>query len=220
MTGNLPFAMELRSTELLSTELRSVFCRFDNLKRAIALLGAMLAMLSGVVQDAHLCCVLGGCDLGGYTVASVEVQCCEHAAVTLESCCHSVTLESCCHSVSLESCCHSSVVTDESCPHSQDCQSNRPVVAPSAPEDGDHRSDGNCPCPSECWCHHAPQPLELPKTAREPTELVLIGFVSSSVATTVAVDSPPMSPHLTALDSALAARSSLQRCAQLCRFLI
>jgi hypothetical protein len=64
-----------------------VFGRYDNLKRAIALLGVMLA-LSSVAMDARLLCRLGEC-----AVFSNEDPCSEHASCETDPCGHLHTCE-------------------------------------------------------------------------------------------------------------------------------
>ncbi|QEG37203.1 hypothetical protein [Bythopirellula goksoeyrii] len=100
------------------------------------------------------------------------------------------------------------------CCHSHDCHASK--VATPAESDPSH----DCPCPPECWCHQAPQPLELPRTAPEPTELLLQGFVCNPASTIVMANCDFLSSQSAAGAIEDAVETSAERCAHLCRFLI
>ncbi|QEG35887.1 hypothetical protein Pr1d_31930 [Bythopirellula goksoeyrii] len=158
-----------------------VFRHYDNSKRAIALLGVVLALSSGF-QQAHWLCELGGCKAAAVAVTSCE----HHCAVT------------------------------HSCSHSHGCNADKP----SGSEDCSGSQNGSCPCPPECWCHQAPQPLELPRSAPEPNELLLQGFVGGTVSVSAVANCDSASLHISAWANEAMVESSPERCAHLCRFLI
>ncbi len=158
-----------------------MFRHYDNSKRAIALLGVVLALSSGF-QQAHWLCELGGCK-----AASVADKSCEHDSKVTHSCTHS---------------------------HGYN------IGKPSASEDCDQSQKGSCPCPPECWCHQAPQPLELPRSAPEPAELLLQGFVCGFANENAVADSDSICLHISAWANEAMVETSSERCAHLCRFLI
>lgn len=165
--------------------------RLNNMKRGTALLGVVLALLSGV-QNTRLFCQLGDCAATGCTLASLEPLRHQHADGQAEtpSCsdrCQSVT-----------------------------CSADGMLVA-QRNESADE--DVPCPCSSDCRCHQAPQPLELPRGEAEVAEALLLAWLSAvrqiptdteTVANPVAYSSQP----------SLLGNSSSEQCALLCRFLI
>ncbi|TWU22734.1 hypothetical protein Pla144_41950 [Bythopirellula polymerisocia] len=103
-----------------------------------------------------------------------------------------------------------------SCCHSHRCDADKATKLAGC----DQSQDSSCPCPPECWCHQAPQPLELPRSALEPSELLLQGFVCGiastfSVANYDSIDSP-----ISAWATESMAETSVEFCAHFCRFLI
>lgn len=131
------------------------------------------------------------CHLGGCATSSLEAACSEHVHPEAKTCSHS----------------HACTTTQE--------------TSPSSPQgSGKDDQDRSCPCPPDCWCHQAPQPLELPKCPSEPIER-LLQDITLCDATTVADISPYQTMSCEAT-SAIAASSEsvVQRCAELCRFLI
>ncbi len=168
-----------------------MFRRYDNLKRGVALLGVVLALLSGV-EHTHLLCQLGGC---------AEV-------VADQSCKHRDADES----------------AATTCSHS--CKSSVPRIAAKSTTAkladsgcGLVHEDGSCPCPPDCWCNRAPQPLELPRGPSESSVAQLIVLLSSGCFTSVAI-SVDAEPYNGTNESSLLAQTSPERCASLCRFLI
>ncbi|MAT68542.1 MAG: hypothetical protein CMJ58_03365 [Planctomycetaceae bacterium] len=103
----------------------------------------------------------------------------------------------------------------ESCCHKRVCHSDE-KPAPQQGQEHQHRHD-SCPCPDSCWCHQAPQPIELPTSFDETFELAVFAICNDLVAgglsdewTSLTWSAPPD------LDD----ESALRRCAKLCRFLI
>ena len=161
-----------------------MFGRHDNLKRAISILGIVLA-LSPTLQHTHAFCHLAGCTASPSSAAAEAHDCSEH-----------------------------------NCPFTRH---NHSSVQGSTPDRcGDDFNDSQsapCPCPPACWCHQSPEPLELPRNAPEPTNLLLFGAVYLDVAVldTSRDEQRSRNAVLASLDSS--ARSAAQICAQLCRFL-
>jgi hypothetical protein len=160
-----------------------VFRHYDNSKRAIALLGALLALSPGA-QHAHLLCEFSGCS------DTSEVHACD-----ARDCSQS-----------------------EKCSHSHACHTHQHTAA-ALELKGDHEHDGSCPCPPSCFCHLAPQPLDLPKDAFEPIELLLRG-AAPALNTMITVDQCNVAPSRWDCAIGESSASSVHRCAQLCRFLI
>lgn len=161
-----------------------MFYRYHNLKRGVALFGAMLALLSGM-GNTHWMCQLGGCA----SVAADEV-CIYHDSQPVKS-----------------------------CPHSHGCNAASEVTHSDHEPRRDKHDRGSCPCPSDCWCNQAPQPLELPKNTTDTSELLTLTFSQSQVVIAIADCDALVSPFNQGEvpDQSV---SSTQRCAQLCRFLI
>lgn len=137
----------------------SVFRRYDNLKRGVALLGVALALLSGVEQT-HLLCQLGGC-------AEVATgQSCEHHDADESA------ATTCSHS------CNSPAPRIAAKPSTAKLVDNDSGLA---------HQDGSCPCPPDCWCNQTPQPLELPRGPSESSVAQLIVLLSSGCCTSVAI---------------------------------
>lgn len=105
------------------------------------------------------------------------------------------------------------------CSHS--CKSSARTVAskPASCEDGLVHQDGSCPCPPECWCQRAPQPLELPKGPSESSEAQIASLLSNHCVAFVAICVVAKPSHNVGDPSSLA-KSSPERCVSLCRFLI
>lgn len=159
-----------------------MFRRYDNSKRAIALLGALLALLPGA-QQAGLLCELGGC-----TAPSVE-----HAGS--DGCCTVTT----------------------ACSHSHMCQTTSAAPAPG--QQGVDETDSSSPCPTDCWCHQTPQPLDLRKDSSQPFELLLRCEVVCHIST-IETDHRETSAPGKAQAIGGTTESVVHRCAELCRFLI
>lgn len=87
-------------------------------------------------------------------------------------------------------------------------------------DDPDNHRHDSCPCPEQCWCHVAPQPLEPPKTSALPVEQALQAVCN--------IDNPhvggpcpqPTTSTRRAAPPGVGDQPALARCAQLCRFLI
>jgi len=134
-------------------------------------------------------------------------------------CCYlagSASTDSC--NVAEEHCCSEHV-----CPHSPMRQGNStPHESASQDECSDHLCCsclGPCPCPPTCYCHQSPDPFELPRSAPEPTELLVLGSVCADVTMIGALHNEQLSRAavIAVLDSSV--KSAAQVCAQLCRFL-
>lgn len=164
--------------------------RYHNMKRGVALLGVVLALLSGVEQT-HLLCQLGGCAASG-CVDSSEHACHQHGADEFEA--------------------------------SPCSDSHRTSPAVAAEKSASHvgglaHKDHSCPCPPDCWCQRAPQPLELPRGSTESGEgqLATVPANQGVAYYVVVVDVKP--PAFAGEGSPLG-KTSPERCAALCRFLI
>lgn len=168
-----------------------VFRRYNNMKRGVALLGVILALLSGV-EHTHLLCQLGGC---------AEV-------------------------VAGQSCEHHDAEESATTPCSHSCKSSAPrIPAKSATEKladsscGLVHEDGSCPCPPDCWCNRAPQPLELPRGPSESSVAQLVTLLSGHGVASFAISVDAESLNGTNEPSTVT-QTSPERCASLCRFLI
>lgn len=107
----------------------------------------------------------------------------------------------------------------KSCPHSHGCNAAS-EASHSDPEPRHEKHDrSSCPCPPDCWCNQTPQPLELPKSTTDTSELLTLTLSQSEVVIAIvacdALDSPFNQGEVPDQSA-----SSTQRCAQLCRFLI
>lgn len=132
------------------------------------------------------------CHLGGCaTTCSAETECSEHA--------------------------HSEA---KSCSHSHACTSARETSVPSSERDCIDDQDKSCPCPPDCWCHQPPQPLQLPKCPSEPIELLLQDITLSDASTVAEIRADRTGSCDYASTAAVSTESAVQRCAELCRFLI
>lgn len=156
--------------------------RYDNTKRGVALLGVVLALLSGVEQT-HLLCQRGGCDWGvehPHDAGECKAPACSHACGLMP----------------------------------------QGIAQHAASQAGEiaHR-DGTCPCPPECWCQRAPMPQEPPREPAESGEAQQAAhFATQWAATSVVLVKAEPSSSLGELASL--AKTSPERCASLCRFLI
>lgn len=168
-----------------------MFGRNDNLKRAIALLGVMLALSSGA-QHVRLFCHVAGCHVAEYVTSAVGV----------------------------EQCFKQESSSKNQCSHSQPCETTQALIVVASQNGCTKDEGGSCPCPSGCWCHHAPAPMELPKSNSELSLLVLLGIGNLDAASIETIDGnrPLQGVSTAALESSVLSAS--QRCAQLCRFLI
>jgi hypothetical protein len=169
-----------------------MFHPYDKLKRAIGLLGVVLA-LSSSFQKTHLFCYLADCTPTFSSVVAEGHDCSDHDC------------------------------SDHGCPYSKaNRKSHTATVMPTHDEcayDLCGSRPGPCPCPPACWCHQAPEPFELPRSAPEPTELLVVGTVYLDVTIVGSLHGEHLSRCATiaALDSSV--KSSAQVCVQLCRFL-
>jgi len=168
-----------------------VFRRYNNSKRVTALLGVVLALLPSV-QHLHLVCVLGGC-----ATSSLQTACCEHVNSETKTCSHA-----------------------HSCKSTQACKSTRDTAVPSSLDGGTDKQNSSCPCPQSCWCHQTPQPFELPRCPSEPIELLLQSIALSDATIGATLDLHQTRSYDGTSAIAASSESSVQRCAQLCRFLI
>ena len=149
--------------------------------------------LLGVVL-ALLPCVQHGhllCALGGCATSPMEGACSEHV--------------------------NSETTT---CSHAHACKSTRETAVPSSLDDGIDEQNSSCPCPPSCWCHQAPQPLELPRCPTGPIELLLQSNTLADATNVAAIDLHQTLSYDCASAVATSSESAVQRCAQLCRFLI
>lgn len=134
------------------------------------------------------------CHLGGCATSfSTETACNEHGNLETKTCCHS---------------------------HAHACTSTRETSFPSQQEDGIDEHSRSCPCPPDCWCHQAPQPFELPKCPLEPIEMLLQSIAQGDATNVTAIDFHPTLSYDRFSVFATSTESTVQRCAQLCRFLI
>lgn len=102
---------------------------------------------------------------------------------------------------------------NHSCSHSCDCHASKTTGG----DQGDHSP---CPCPPECWCQQAPQPLELPRSVPEPTELLLQGFICCTSTSIAVANCDLIASQISFGATDATTESSVERCVQLCRFLI
>jgi len=178
--------------------------RNSNLRRAIGLLGALLALLP-CLQQSHSICFFAGC---GSTASAAENRggpsrnnlSRNNLSGSLFGTC------SCCSQTSIKN--------------------NWPETAPSSiAVRCDNRPNDSCPCPSTCWCHQGPSPWGLPPTmASVPLDLLskCNGLFQAPMATLSECDNS-LSLHQTLNREAwmsISAESASQRCAKLNRFLI
>ena len=183
-----------------------MFRRYDNLKRAIALMGVMLT-LSCCAQTAHFLCLVAGCAELSDNGAADTGQCHRHA--------NSSTSE--CH--------HASECTTAGClaadPAAYTSVKGHTLDKGHTGDKGHAEDEGGaCPCPPSCWCHQTPDPFSMPNGASVPVRPLSPGaapYLTTPLA--VAGCNQPSSPVL-ASNGSLSANSSGARCAQLCRFLI
>ncbi len=109
----------------------------------------------------------------------------------------------------------------KSCSHSHACTSAREASVRSPERDCIDDQDKSCPCPPDCWCHQPAQPLQLPKGPSEPIELLLRNLTQSDASIVVAAigaDRTASCDYASTAD--VWTESAVQRCAELCRFLI
>ena len=170
-----------------------MFRRYDNLKRGVALLGVVLALLSGV-EHTHLLCQLGGCAevVAGQSYGHHHAN--QSAATT---CSQSCSCKSPAYRITAKSATTKLVNNDCGLAH----------------------QDGSCPCPPGCWCNRAPQPLELPRGPSESSVAQLVVLLSSDCVAYVAI-SLDAEAYSSTNEPSLLAQSSAELCASLCRFLI
>ncbi len=120
-------------------------------------------------------------------------------------------LSGCAVATVAEPTCTQASAETHSCSHSRDC--------PASKTTGGDQGD-NSPCPAECWCQQTPQPLELPRSAPEPTELLLQGFVCGTATSIAVANCNFIASQISSGATDATAESSVERCAHLCRFLI
>jgi hypothetical protein len=108
---------------------------------------------------------------------------------------------------------------ENACCHDHACRAGEQKPALPCDDESNHSKE-RCPCPEHCWCHQAPQPLELPKLASEPVELALHAVHSNCNDLIVdrITDFDPNKSWSLAPDGYH--ESAAKRCAKLCRFLI
>lgn len=106
-----------------------------------------------------------------------------------------------------------------SCMCTHTCKVTKVVLSTSGQSVCDHGEDGPCPCPTSCFCHRTPDPLDLPKDSSATIELVLSGTIANGLAVSSGISNChqplPFAPTV-----GLSPESSVARCALLCRFLI
>ena len=149
--------------------------RYDKLKRAVALVGVLLALLPGVAHS-HVVCQLGICSSASATPLLETNQ--EEAA----TCSHT--------------CCQTCAATSASTAH-QD----------------------SCPCPPDCWCQKAPQPLEMPRGSSESSETLQVSLLTSPCDSLISINAFAEVGFRCHQSSAMG-KSAPEQCAALCRFLI
>ncbi len=170
-----------------------MFYRNYNLRRAIGLLGVVLALLSGI-QQGHAFCYLTGCDS-----ASTRIEQTDKMADSLVAAC------SCSRTCNKTRTKFSASTPSES----------------TACEGVANQSD-SCPCPPACWCHQLPEPLGLPASASVSVDLLSQSkSIGQSHILTTAVAGCDQS-SLYDLETTISAsfESVMLRCAKLCRFLV
>jgi len=174
-----------------------MFYRNHNLRRAIGLLGIVLALLSGV-QQGHTFCYLSDCHstttLGKKTSPTLGKKTGLKADSLVSSCC------------------------SWSCSRVRGQSPNKS----SSSADGEitNKPDGSCPCPPTCWCHQTPGPLGLPTSVPVSVDLLAQG-IGQSLATMIqptCCDQGLLSELKAPSDASI--EPVVLRCARLCRFLI
>ena len=130
--------------------------------------------------------------------------------------CH---LVGCVPSSRFDQCCKQESSSADQCLHSQPCQTVQVSIVEESQNGLVQEEDGSYPCPSSCWCHQSPAPMELPKSTSGMSVLVLLESENLDAVSieTIADNLPLQVVSTVALESS--ALSAPQRCVQLCRFL-
>ncbi len=130
--------------------------------------------------------------------------------------CH---LVGCVTSSRVDQCCKQENSSADQCLHSQPCQTVQVSIVEESQYGLVQEEDGSYPCPSSCWCHHTPTPMELPRSTSGLSLLVLLASENLDAASIETFDHnlPLQVVSTVALESS--ALSAPQRCVQLCRFL-
>jgi len=165
--------------------------RNSNSRRAISLLGVLLA-LSPCIQQSHSICFIAGC--GSLFVATGSMTN-EGAAEQSES------FNNVC------SCCQSNANEREESPLS-------------LADRCDNEQNGSCPCPSTCWCFQPPTPLGMPSNTFLSFDLLSECNESLQVSTTTLAECDYRSALNREAGIGVTAESASRRCAKLNRFLI
>lgn len=106
------------------------------------------------------------------------------------------------------------------CAHSHRCDSTPCESENPGDESTPGGRDQSCPCPSDCWCRQAPQPVDLPRSADGPVELTFQHGLQVDSGTLLAGDLNHSQKRAWATGMVECNDSVVLRCAQLCRFLI
>ena len=197
-----------------------MFHRYDNIKRAIALLGVMFTLLSSSPYT-HCFCQLAECSTG-----YASHGCHQRTNMKTDACpdCYACRDAHACQDAQV--CRDVQACRDvQVCRGAHGCLKTRLETTSSLPADCEQamhsKNNGReCPCPSNCWCHQTPDPLAMPKSTSSAVELVFSEMVHWFAAHHAAVDCDFASLPRRALTMDLSADSAADRCTQLCRFLI
>lgn len=105
------------------------------------------------------------------------------------------------------------------CLHLQPCQTVQVSIVEESQNGRVQEEDGSYPCPSSCWCHHTPTPMELPRSTSGLSLLVLLASENLDAASIETIDVTRSLQVVSTVALESSALSAPQRCVQLCRFL-
>ena len=188
-----------------------MFRHYDNLKRAIALLGIVLT-LSPCTQATHFFCHLVGCEKAVPIGQSHEN--------TIATAGQAIASAGACGCAGIGCIGTGHIGTG---PSTTGSDANPTLLGAWSGQDasaGDEESP--CPCLPGCCCHQAPDPFSMPKGGSMADRLVSSGAVHyfTSLLTVTAGSNLPLPTTVLDPNGRLSAISAGTRCIELCRFLI